>query len=78
MLSDILSAETTRERKAKNLLLVYLDYLHSCIFSSLYKHEEQSSFHFFLTLTLYNVIVSSFQVTLGSERTYERSPVKSY
>lgn len=78
MLSDVLCAETTTERKAKNLLFIYLDLL-SCThaFSPVcickHKHKEQSSFKFKPLPQC-----CSLQLTSGSERIYERSPVKNY
>lgn len=79
MLSNILPAETTAERKAKNLLLVYLYYLialmHFLEFVSV-NISEGNKVH--LILNPYNnAVVFRIQITLGSKRTYEGSPVKN-
>lgn len=80
MLSDILSDETTRERKANNLLLVYLDYLDSLMhFLSFVSVNKIMRNKLHLILKHYNdVIVFKIQISFGYERTNERNPFQNF
>lgn len=80
MLSDILCAETTTEGKAKNLLFIYLDCL-AVLMRFLQFVSVNISIRNKVHLSLnpyHNAVVFRIQLISGSERIYERSPVKNY
>lgn len=84
MLSGILCAETTRKRKAKNLtfhLFRLLSCTHPFFFFFFWfvpvNISMKNKLHFILNLYR-NAAIFRILLTIGSERTYERNPVKKY